>query len=153
VALTGAPSEHWAFIASSADASQLLAIGDDGFHNVIYTSTDSGATWTRNNGPNANLGNAAASSADGSKLVTVDNGAVYTSQTTPRPLLTLTPSGANALLSWTVPSLDFTLQQNSDLTTTNWTDVPTAPVLNLTNLRNQVMVSPTNNAGLFRLKH
>jgi hypothetical protein len=78
---------------------------------------------------------------------------IYTSQTTPTPSLSLTPSGSNLVISWTVPSMDFTLQQNSDLSTTNWMDVPTPPVLNLTNLQNQVIVSPTNGNTFYRLKH
>ena len=49
--------------------------------------------------------------------------------------------------------MDFTLQQNSDLSTTNWMDVPPPPVLNLTNLQNQVIVSPTNGNTFYRLKH
>lgn len=78
---------------------------------------------------------------------------MYTSQSTPTPSLSLTSSGANALLAWTIPSMDFTLQQNADLTTTNWMDVPTPPVLNLTNLQNQVLVSPPGGNTFYRLKH
>jgi hypothetical protein len=62
-------------------------------------------------------------------------------------------AGGGAVISWTIPSMAFTLQQNIDLATTNWTDVPMPPVLNLTNLQNQVVVSPTNQAGFYRLKH
>jgi hypothetical protein len=62
-------------------------------------------------------------------------------------------SSSNAFLSWIIPSLDFTLQHNSDLTTTNWTEVPTPPVLNLTNLQNQVLLSPPSGHTFYRLKH
>ena len=64
------------------------------------------------------------------------------------------PSDSGALLSWTIPSMDFTLQQNSDLTGTNWTDVTTLLVLNLTNLQNEVVV-PLLSAGnrFYRLKY
>jgi hypothetical protein len=136
-------------VASSADGIRLVAAGNQG---QFFISADSGATW----GPSAPADNwqCVASSADGAKLVAVAyGGGIYTLQTTPRPMLSLTPSGANALLSWTIPSLAFTLQQSSDLTTTNWTDVPTPPVLNLTNLQNQVTVSPTNGNTFYRLKH
>jgi hypothetical protein len=44
------------------------------------------------------------------------------------------------------------LQQNSDLTTTNWTVMTNAPVLNLTNLQNQVILSPSGSNAFYRLK-
>ena len=68
--------------------------------------------------------------------------------------LNIALTSSNALLaSWPFMSTSYVLQQNFDLTTTNWTDVTNSPVLNLTNLQNQVTVSPTNNAGFYRLKH
>src|SRR5206468_943717 len=69
------------------------------------------------------------------------DGGIGVSQPIPMPpLLTITSSGGNIVLSWTVPSADFVLQQNSDLNTTNWTDVGYAPTLDLKNLRNEVFV-------------
>jgi hypothetical protein len=50
----------------------------------------------------------------------------------------------SALSSPCIPAMSFTLQQNSDLTMTNWTDVTLPRVLNLNNLQNQVIVSLTN---------
>jgi len=44
------------------------------------------------------------------------------------------------------------LQQNLDLTTTNWTDVTNPPALNLTSLQDEVVLSPTNSSGFYRLK-
>ncbi len=143
---TSAPSRYWSSVASSADGRKLTAAGGD----TLFVSTDAGATWTQTTG----IGYAVASSADGNKLAAVvAGGGIYTSQTTPTPTMSLTPWGSNALLSWTIPSLDFTLQQNSDLTTTNWTDVTTPPVLNLTNLQNQVLLSPSSGNTFYRLKH
>jgi hypothetical protein len=49
--------------------------------------------------------------------------------------------------------MSFGLQQNSDLTTTNWTGVTNLPVLNLTNLHNQVVLPPAAGNSFFRLKH
>src|SRR5437588_13003260 len=42
---TSAPSARWTCVASSADGSKLVAVGD---LPGIYTSTNSGATWVQN---------------------------------------------------------------------------------------------------------
>jgi hypothetical protein len=81
------------------------------------------------------------------------SGPIYTSQTTPSPVLNLAASGGNLMLSWLIPSMNFGLQQNSDLTTTNWTDMTSLPVLNLTNLQNQVVLPPPDGISFFRLKY
>ena len=43
------------------------------------------------------------------------------------------------------------LQQNSDLTTTNWADVTNLPTLNLTNLKNQVILPLSGGGRYYRL--
>ncbi|HEY3861557.1 MAG TPA: hypothetical protein VGO59_06675 [Verrucomicrobiae bacterium] len=60
--------------------------------------------------------------------------------------LAATLSGGNLLITWpaNVPA-SFVLQQNSDLTSTNWTDVVT------TNAQYQILISPTNSQEFFRL--
>ena len=68
---------NWNSIASSSDGSHLVAVASGG---GIYTSTDSGMTWS---GPGGNTANASwrsvASSADGSKLpAAVYAGGIYT---------------------------------------------------------------------------
>jgi hypothetical protein len=95
-----------------------------------------------------------ASSADGNKLVAaaIKASGIWTGQSTPSPQMNLNPAGNNLVLSWIVPSMNFVLQQNSDLTTTNWTVVTNAPVLNLTNLQNQVILSPSGSNAFYRLK-
>jgi sugar lactone lactonase YvrE len=150
---TSAPRESWAAVASSADGSRLVAAASPG---QIYTSKNAGATWTASfpAGPPASNWRSLCSSADGRRLVAlVADGGVFTSQSIPTLALSIAASRADHVLSWTIPSMDFTLQQNPDLTTTNWTDVPTPPVLNLSNLQNQVIVSPTNGKTFYRLKH
>ena len=150
---TSAPILRWGSIASSADGTSLVAATDVS----IYVSQDSGMTWMVTSP--SNIGGPVASSADGSRLVAVggfialNQDAIYASQTTPMPFLNIVFSGNNTRLSWTIPSLGYTLQQNADLTTTNWTDVPAPPVLNLTNLQSEVMVSPTNGKTFYRLRH
>jgi photosystem II stability/assembly factor-like uncharacterized protein len=138
---------HFPSVASSADGTKLVAAVPYG---TIYTSTNSGTTWISNNVPNANW-SCVVSSADGNKLVaTVNGGGIYILQTTPAPQLNITPTNGNFTLSWIVPSTSFVLQQGSDLS--GWTDLTDTPVLNLTNLHNEVILSPTGYSGFYRLK-
>ncbi|MBK8039613.1 MAG: choice-of-anchor D domain-containing protein [Verrucomicrobiaceae bacterium] len=76
----------WSSITSSADGSKLAAVisrpavaaGDPGVPGQIYTSTDSGVTWTARD--SARAWTSITSSADGSKLAAVvDDGQIYTS--------------------------------------------------------------------------
>jgi len=64
--------------------------------------------------------------------------------------LNLALSSEKVALSWTIPSTNFVLQQSANLV--SWADVADAPVLNLTNLQNQVTLSPSNSSGFYRLK-
>lgn len=74
-AQTAANSRNWTGIASSADGSKLAAVDYGGF---IYTSADSGVSWTARNSPRNWY--SIASSADGNKLVAVvDGGQIHTS--------------------------------------------------------------------------
>ena len=147
---TGSPISHWSSIACSADGIKLVAAGVGGVH----TSTASGATWTWITNIAATPRASVASSADGGNLVAaVNGGGIYTRQFTPEPVLNITSASNNLVLSWIVPSMDFVLQQNSDLTTTNWADLTNKPTLNLTNLQYQVSVSLTNGRSFYRLRH
>jgi hypothetical protein len=155
---TNAPVKDWFCVASSADGNKLAAVVYGvfpGFTNSIYTSTDAGLTWNVSDAP-ATAWEWVASSADGSRLAAVANayngtGRIYTLQTTPSPVLNLSPSDDDAAISWIIPSLDFTLQQSPDLS--SWTDVTNLPVLNLTNLQNQVVLPPPAGNSFFRLFH
>ncbi len=139
------------------DGTKLVAFS---FTNgVVYTSVDLGATWTATgNATNSNLLNGfsfAALSADGSKLfVSAALGSpnyVYTWQSTPSPQLNLTASSNSLAFSWLIPSTNFVLQQNLDLTTTNWVALTNQPTLNLTNLNDEVVLPQTNSSSFFRL--
>src|SRR5439155_7174268 len=77
-------NREWRSVASSADGSKLVAMsggaysgnGADG--GQIYTSTDSGVTWTARDSNRHWM--SVASSADGNKLVAVESGGlIYTS--------------------------------------------------------------------------
>ena len=61
------------------------------------------------------------------------------------------PSSDKFTLAWTVPSTNFVLQQNSDLATANWVTLTNTPVLNFSNLQDEIVLSPTNGSGFFRL--
>ena len=95
--LTSAPRTNWSAVASSADGTKLvaavgmaaaganLAYGNYTTNGgAIYTSTNSGITWTQTTAP-VNLWSGVACSADGIKLVAVAGGysvaagAIYTS--------------------------------------------------------------------------
>jgi hypothetical protein len=137
--------------ASSADASILVIVPSDSSI-PIYTSADSGVIWETNSAPNVEYW-AVASSADGSKLVAVGHpGGIYTSQSIPTPQLNLTTLSSNVALSWIVPSTNFILQQNSDLCASNWTAVTNRPMLNFTNLQNQISLPVPASNVFYRLK-
>ena len=153
-----APLGQWISIASSADGTKLSAAqggccnpGGPTSGDPVYTSSDSGATWSSHNVPDAF---AVASSADGNKLVAVvSGGGIWISQSLPTPTLNITRSESNLLLAWLVPSMDFVLQENSDLSRANWTNAPVTPALNFTNLQNEVTVSLAHDSHFYRLKH
>ncbi len=139
-------------IALSADGTKMIAASAVGNIGKICTSADTGANWVSNSVPNTNAWRSVASSADGNKLVAVaGNGGIWISQTTPTPRLNLATSAGNLAFSWTVPSTNFGLQQKSDLTAADWVTVTDPPALNLTNLQDEVVLSPTNSSGFFRL--
>jgi hypothetical protein len=143
-------------IASSASGEKLVATGWSG-HNTnfpIYVSTDFGMTWTTNlQSNNTNYWSSIVSSADGNKLVAVANGAngggIWTSYSTPSPRLNVTLSN-ELVISWIIPSTNFVLQQSSDLS--SWTDVTNTPILNLTNLENQIFLPLLASNSFYRLE-
>ena len=144
------------YVAVSADGTRLVkAGGANAFGNggSIFTSADLGATWTENLEPVAKW-SSVVGSADGGKWVAAANGGgIYTSQSILAPLLSITSSDGNHVISWTVPSMSFGLQQNTDLSGTNWTDVPTTPAFNFTNLHHEAILSPTSGNRFYRLNH
>jgi hypothetical protein len=83
---------------------------------------------------------ACALSADRTRLVAADelNQVDYTSTNFVSVLSLLAPDN---VVSWVIPSPDFTLQQRPDLS--NWLDMTNVPVLNFINLENQTAL-PTS---------
>jgi hypothetical protein len=141
----------WNSAACSADGSKIVvAAGDNGLTGPIYVSTNSGATWSLSSAGNYHW-TSVASSSDGHKMyATRYGGGIFTLQSTVTPQLNLAPSPTNFTLAWTVPSTNFVLQQSADLLA--WADVTNPPVLNLTNLQNQVTLPPSGTSAFFRLK-
>jgi hypothetical protein len=152
------PYEEWNQVASSADGRTLAAVSIFNLlgsgPGYIYTSTNSGTTWVLNRVP-SQYWFAIASSADGDTLLAsgatsvTGTSRIYISQTVNAPELNISPASGNLALSWLIPSTDFVVQQSSDLV--SWSSITDAPALNLTNLNNELSLSPTNSTGFFRL--
>jgi hypothetical protein len=77
-------------------------------------------------------------------------GGIWTLQTTAAPQLNLKSADTSLNLSWIIPSANFVLQQSFNLS--SWSEVADPAVLNPTNLRNEVVLQPTNGSGFYRLK-
>ena len=149
---TTAPSQEWVTVASSADGKILVAAPDLNYGlGHIYFSTDSGGSWAPASAPNTNW-SSVASSADGNRLfAAVNSGSIYAFYSEPIPVLKIEPSSGSFMLSWIVPSTIFALQQNPDLSTTNWTDVTAKPSLNYTNLNYELTLPAGPGAMFYRL--
>jgi photosystem II stability/assembly factor-like uncharacterized protein len=125
-----------------------VALGAKG---AIYSSTDAGQTWLTNNAP-ALLWAGAASAADGSKVYAVSgNGGIWTRQNVPALTLDAALSNRTLILSWTLPSTNFSLMQKSNLSSGSWVAVTNARVLNLDRLRYEVSVPASLRQNFFRL--
>ena len=141
-------------VACSADGSKWIIGGDTDYpssNDFIYTSIDFGMSWTSTNIPGLGCWSVA-SSADGSELAAGGVSRLWLWQATPHPQIVPLRSATNLNLSWTLPSTNFVLQQNADLTTANWTDVPNAPVLNFTDLQYQATLPLAGGSGFYRLQ-
>jgi hypothetical protein len=71
-------------------------------------------------------------------------------QTPGAPLLTITHSGNSVTISWPSPSTGWTLQQNSDLTTTSWST--SGGISDNGTNKSITITSPTGNL-FFRLRN
>jgi hypothetical protein len=134
----------------SADGTQLTAVVNGG---VIYSSSDSGASWAAANVPAANW-RAVATSANGAALVAVVHGGViYTGQSsgiTSPPALQIQLANGNVVLSWAAGATNVVLQQNTNLAGVVWSDMPTTPLV--THGQNQVTLPLSAGPCLYRLK-
>jgi hypothetical protein len=148
---SSAPRLQWFNVASSADGTRLFAVTST----TIYSSTNSGNTWTTNNAPATNDWYCIATSADGGRSAASGSfsasvsGRIFTSQTKLPPRLTIASAQDTLNLSWIIPSQDFGLQQKADLAGTNWTDADLAPVVNFSNLHHEVIINPRPTTNVF----
>lgn len=136
-------------VALSANGQQIFITGFT--TNVVY-STNYGINWMTNSSP-ASF-NAIACSADGNRLEASGDplygtNYIYSSYPQPLPQINTIASSNQLALSWTVPSTNMILQQSGDLK--SWTSMTNSPVLNLTNLHEQITIPTTNSASFFRL--
>ena len=69
----------------------------------------------------------------------------------PPAALNITLSGTNVLLSWLTPPGDVVLQQNFDLTTTNWNTVTNTPAV--TNGQNQLFLPSGSGNQFYRIEY
>jgi len=162
---TGAPSNAWSSVASSADGTKLAALtlsywsGGAGAGEA-YISTDSGATWALGGPlPAEEAWCALASSADGNNIVAVGHDLICTlrdpapSPPPPSPPgLQIERLGTDFRLSWLVSSTSFVLQQSPHLHAPGWSDVTTPATLDFTNLHYVVTLPPSLDNRFYRLK-
>ena len=72
-------------------------------------------------------------------------------QTSGGPLLTITLTATNnAVVSWPYPSTGFVLQQNPDLSSSDWTDVVLLPTMNTATLQYELWL-PAGGRMFYRL--
>lgn len=137
-------------IACSANGTNWIIGGGVASNSPVCTSSDGGVTWVTNLSTVTSFWPDAAISADGCEFI-VTGVTGWVGRTTPSPQLNIQSTNGNASLSWLVPSTNFILQQSSDLAIANWVTVSNSPVLNLTNLQDEVSVPESATNGFFRL--
>jgi hypothetical protein len=132
-------------IVCSANGTNWLVTGTQ-----VYTSSDGAVTWSANFSPGQWYGGTV--SADGCEAI-VEGGAAGTpmGRTVPSPQLSIQMTNPMPVISWLLPSTNFVLQQNLDLSTTNWLPISAIPTLNFTNLQQQVSVPAITSNAFFRL--
>jgi hypothetical protein len=129
----------------------------------LFTSNNSGATWmqaSNSNGAFAYGAACVATSADGGKAflgISYDSsynsgGNLYTSFRPLNPYLNVSNSNSDIALSWIVPSTNFVLQQNSNLSATVWVTVTNIPVFDLITLQEKIILQQTGDAAFYRLQ-
>ncbi len=136
-------------LAASADGN-VLVYGTLNTAGGLYLSTDAGLHWTQTDASGTNWISLVAS-ADGSRLFAASYLGIYTYYVPPTPTLNVAVSNTNLVLSWTVPSTNFVLQQAAGLENPNWEAVTNVPALNVTNLHYEITAPAANRKAFYRL--
>ena len=150
VTWTSQPSEYpFTYITTSADCRKAAGTFD-AEPRALFLSDDSGFTWATNGTPELYWGSVV-SSADGSRLYARGGSGIYTLVTTPEPKLETTRLADGLLVSWTIPSQPFILQESVNLTNHTWFNVSKPPLLNRSLLRNEFLITTTPRNRFYRL--
>ena len=167
----GSSSNEWATIFSSEDHSRIVCVHDSG---QIHISEDTGATWKTISRP-ADYEFTLATTAKGSVLVALVH---LTQKAIPvkmeeqnwycaasggdgsqlvltggpsqsAPVLTITRSGTDNVITWPASFIGFTLQQSDVLPATNWITVSNQAVT--IDTKNEVVLPALDGHSFFRL--
>jgi photosystem II stability/assembly factor-like uncharacterized protein len=142
-------NSSWLASTISADGTKMVVVAQKG---LLYSSIDSGVTWTSNN-IGAFFWEDVASSADGNAVFAASsNGGIWGMRTLPTPILRIAPSTNMAFVSWLTPSANFVLQQSPTLNLTHWADITNPVSLNLLNLHEELTAPLAPGNSFFRLK-
>ncbi len=137
-------------LACSASGAEIIPTEWTYYYEYGGMSPDYGAHWYFPNTAQSGVTGDIYCTPDGGKLALV-NGTIYIAQSVSFvPALSVTLATNSAILSWLIPAAPFTLQQSADLET--WSIVTNAPVLNFTNLQNQVTLPISQSQTFYRLK-
>jgi len=125
-------------------------------HGFLYNMISS--NWTTLNDPAAPIGDSPSGGTycfgiSGASIVGCyhDSNGAHGFLATPTPQLAVTQSGNGLTISWSYsPFISWTLQQNPDLTTTNWSPAPTGGISN-DGTNNYYMIPPSPGNLFFRL--
>ena len=171
-----ASGTSWASIFSSGDRTKLVVARDDG---LIYYSDDSGITFRTISVPGKYEFTLSSTPKGSALIAVVAVGTVYdeknselvrksvkdwysvgvsangdklvvTSQSA--PVLSIMNSDNIVVVSWSASFTNCVLQQNSDLTTTNWADVTNSVSVNVIDGQNEVTLPFTIGNDFFRLR-
>ncbi len=147
----------WVSAACSSDGAKVVgagAISDGGplgQQGIIFTSSDSGHTWTSNNITTNIIIREVTCCADAGNMFVAGRQGVWAFQTNAPPTLEASQGDASVSLRWVIPSQPTTLQFKMDLVQPNWGSIDAIPVTNWSALQVTATVPVTNSREFFRL--
>jgi hypothetical protein len=148
-----------AFNISGSNIVGLYADSSEVYHGFLYNTGT--ATWITLDHPQGGHSANQGTVANGVQGATIDGyfidaeGIYHGFLATPIPQLNVAQTGASLNVSWPYWNnalAGWILQQNSDLTTTNWTPAPTGTLSN-DGTNNFIIITPSSGNLFFRLSH